>query len=98
MSTVLSAVGEATGLKPDDNVIAQGLLSGAKTKALSYCAAVCESASPELRHLLTTHLEASLAGQERLSKLALNRGWYKATAEPVDLLRQAIKQAQPVVQ
>ena len=98
MTTVLSAVSEATGLKPDDSVIAQGLLTGAKFKAVAYCGAVCESTTPELRHLLSTHLEESLTGQERLSKLVVQRGWYKAQAEPNEMLRQAVQQAKPVLQ
>ncbi|MDF2629602.1 MAG: spore coat protein [Symbiobacteriaceae bacterium] len=98
MSQVLSAVGEATGLKPEDQVIAQGMLQGAKSKASAYCLAICETVTPELRHLLTTHLNDALAGQERLSKLAQSRGWYKAAAEPLELVKQAVKQAQPVLQ
>ncbi|HYF81091.1 MAG TPA: spore coat protein [Symbiobacteriaceae bacterium] len=98
MTTVLSAVGEATGLKPDDQVIAQGMLAGAKSKASAYCLAICETVTPELRHLFTTHLNDALAGQERLSKLVQSRGWYKATAEPAELVKQAVKQAQPVLQ
>ena len=98
MTTVLSAVSEATGLKPDDAVIAQGMLVSAKMKSTAYTTAICETASPELRHLLTTHLNDSLAGHERMTKLAEARGWYKAHSEPAELVRQAIKQAQPVLQ
>ncbi|HWI60208.1 MAG TPA: spore coat protein [Symbiobacteriaceae bacterium] len=98
MTTVLSAVGEATGLKPDDQVIAQGMLVGAKIKSAAYCAAICESVSPDLRHMLTTHMNDSLAGHERLTKLAQQRGWYKAASEPAELVKQAVKQAQPVLQ
>jgi similar to spore coat protein len=97
MSTVLSAVSEATGLKPSDQVIAQGLLAGGKMKVMAYATALCESATPEVRHLLSGHLQAALAGHERMIKLAVKRGWYKADASPQELLAQAVKQAQPVV-
>lgn len=40
MSSVISAIGEAMGMKPDDRVIAEGLLTAAKLKATAYCAAV----------------------------------------------------------
>ncbi|HYF94258.1 MAG TPA: spore coat protein [Symbiobacteriaceae bacterium] len=98
MATVLSAVGEATGLKPDDSVIAQGMLSDAKFKAVAYCGAVCESTTPELRHLLSTHLSEALTGQERLAKMVVQKGWYKAQSEPADLVKQAVQQAKPVLQ
>jgi similar to spore coat protein len=98
MSTVISAVSEATGLKPEDEVIAQGLLAGAKMKAMAYCTALLESATPEVRHLLQTHLQEALAGHERMVHLAVKRGWYKADASPEDLVQQAIQLAQPVLQ
>lgn len=97
MSEVLSAVGEATGLKPNDVVIAHGLLTAAKMKSMAYCGAVLESNTPEVRHLLTTQLQAALAGQERIAKLANERGWYKAQAQPDELLKQALTYAKPVL-
>jgi similar to spore coat protein len=98
MSTVMSAVGEATGLKPNDQVITQALLAGAKIKVMAYAGALVEAATPEVRHMLQEHLQAALAGHERMIKLAMNRGWYKADASPEQLLQQAIQQAQPVIQ
>ena len=97
MSTVLSAVSEATGLKPSDQVIAQGVLAGGKAKVLAYTAALCESATPEVRHLLSGHLQAALAGHERMIKLAVERGWYKVDGTAQELLAQAVEQAQPVL-
>jgi spore coat protein CotF len=98
VSTVLTAVTEATGLKPDDKIIAQGLLQMGKTKALAMCAALCESATPEVRHILQTQLQDCLEGHERMTKLAQKRGWYKADETAEDQLKQAVKLAKPVVQ
>ena len=98
MTTVLSAVGEATGLKPDDKVIAGALLGGAKVKATAYCGAVLESTNPEVRHLFTTHLQEALTAHERLTKLMVQRGWYSADSSAQELLQEAVKQARPVLQ
>lgn len=98
MSTVLSAVGEATGLKPDDKVIAGALLAGAKVKAMAYCGAALESTNPEVRHVFTSHLQASLAAHERMTKLMMQRGWYSADASAQELLQEAVTQAKPVLQ
>lgn len=98
MTAVLTAVGEATGLKPDDAIIAQSLLQMGKTKALTMCAALCEAATPELRHILQNQLQDALEGHERMVKLAQKRGWYKADDSAEDQLKQAVKLAKPVVQ
>jgi spore coat protein CotF len=98
VSEVLSAVGEATGLKPTDNVIAHGLASAAKMKAMAYCQAALEATTPEVRHLLTTQLEAALAGQERIAKIMVERGWYDAQKQPGELLNQALEFSKPVLQ
>lgn len=98
MATMMSAIGEATGMKPDDSVIGLGALTGAKMKAMTYCAALVESISPELRHLLTTHMNEALAEQERMAQMAVSKGWYKATAGADDLVQQAVEQAKPVLQ
>lgn len=97
MSTVMSAIGEAIGMKPDDWVIALGAMSTAKMKAIAYSTAAVESASPDLRHLFTTHLNDALAEHERWTKLAVDRGWYKAYASPEELLRQAVNDARAVM-
>jgi len=98
MSTVMSAIGEAVGMKPDDRVIGEGLLTAAKMKALAYCTAALETASPDLRHILTTHLSDALAEHERCTRLAIERGWYKAYASPEELVAQAVHDGQHVIE
>jgi len=97
MSSVMSAIGEAIGMKPDDRVIALGAMSTTKMKAIAYCTAAVESASPELRHLFTTHMHDALAEHERWTKLAVDRGWYRAYASPDELLRQAVNEARSML-
>lgn len=97
VSTVMSAIGEATGMKPDDRVIALGALAAAKMKTMAYCGALLECASPDLRHLLTTHMNDTLAEHERCTQLAIERDWYKAYAGATELVKQAIQDAQPVL-
>lgn len=98
MSTVISAVGEATGLKPTDEVIAQGLMALGKVKIMTYCTALVESFTPEVRQILGSHLQEALAAHQRMTDLAVKRGWYKADASPHELLQQAVAQAQPLLQ
>lgn len=98
MSTVMSAIGEAIGMKPDDRVIAESLLTAAKVKATAYCAAVLETASPDLRHILMTHLNDALAEHERCTQVAVQRGWYKAYASPDELVGQALRDARNVLE
>ena len=96
--TVMSTIGAATGMKPSDEVIAQGMVSAAKLKAISYCTALLETTTPELRHIFHTHLQNALAEHAQCSKLVIDRGWYKAQAAPQELVAQAVQQAQPVLQ
>lgn len=84
-------------MKPDDRVIALGAMGGAKMKAMAYTAAVLETATPDLRHLLTIHLNDALAEHERCTKLVVDRGWYKAYAGADALVKQAIQEAQPAL-
>jgi|GEM_PF-1251486 len=98
MSTVMSAIGEAIGMKPEDRVIAEGLLTSSKLKATAYLKAVLETASPDLRHILTTHLTDALAEHERCTQLAIQRGWYKAYATPDELVEQALHDAYNVLE
>lgn len=89
MPNIAGTIKELTGLKPDEQTIALGLMSSGKTMAAFYTAAVLESANPELRHLFTTHLNDALQGHERISRLAIERGWYPAQGDPEELVRQA---------
>ncbi len=98
MSTVISALGEAMGMKPEDRVIAEGLLTAAKLKSTAYCTAILETTNPDLRRLLTTHLTDALAEHERCTRLAIERGWYKAYASPDELVGQALKDAREVLE
>lgn len=98
MATVMGAIGEATGVKPDDSVIAMGAIGAAKLKAGFYLTALLESASPELRHLFQTHLQDTINEQHRWADLAIKKGWYKACGTPDDLLQDAYKKAQQALQ
>lgn len=91
MTTVMSAIGEATGMKPGDDIIALGMLSAAKMKAQMYCMTLLEAANPEVRHIFTTHMQDAMAEHERWSKLCVQKGWYRAHSSPQELLQQAIR-------
>jgi spore coat protein CotF len=98
MSTIMSTISEATGMKPGDDVIALGMLTAAKMKAMAYTGAILESVTPELRHIFNTHLQDTLTEHERCTQLAVKRGWYKAHEGASGLLQQAIQDAKPILQ
>ncbi|MGE5672896.1 MAG: spore coat protein [Mycobacterium leprae] len=93
MSTVMSALGEMTGMKPGDDIIVQTGMVTAKSKAQLYLAAILECTNPELRQLFTTHLQDTLAEHQRYTEMALKHGWYKAEAGADQLITQALGQA-----
>ena len=98
MSTVMGAIGNATGMKPDDSVIAGAALSAAKMKAGAYLTCLLETTTPELRQILSTHLQDAITEHQRWSELCIKRGWYKAEAPAEELVAQAVKGATPVLQ
>lgn len=98
MSTVMGAIGEATGMKPSDQVIATGALAAAKMKALFYCQSLLECSTPELRQIMQTHLQEAIAEQQRCADLMIKRGWYQAQADADSLVGQAVQFAQPALQ
>ena len=97
MSTIMSAVGEATGLKPDDSVIATGLMVAAKAGAVAYCTALVSATNPEVRHLFSELMQSSITGEERISKLVTARGWDNPQASPQEMLQNTMKLAKPIV-
>lgn len=89
MSQMLSALGEASGMKPEDDVIGLAAVIGAKAKAKEYLGALLETSTPELRHILASQLQEAITEHEQMAALAIQRGWYKAGASPVELLNQS---------
>lgn len=97
MTTVMSAIGEATGMKPEDKVIGLALMATAQLKAQGYLAGVIAATSSDLRHLLLTHLQDELAGHERAMNLAVKRGWLKPELPAEQWIKMAASDAEAIL-
>ena len=97
MTSVISAVGEATGMKPDDKVIGLSLMAAAQANAKNYLAAVISSTSPDLRHVFMTHLQDEIAAHERATRLAVERGWLRPDLSARDWIKMAASDAETIL-
>ena len=61
-----------------DQVVAMDLLNSAKSGIRNYAMAVTESGTPEIKAILTQHLEESLNMHEIISNYMVAKGWYYA--------------------
>ncbi|MFZ5813699.1 MAG: spore coat protein [Bacillota bacterium] len=98
MTTVMSAIGEATGMKPDDKVIGLGLMAAAASKAQGYLTAALTTTTPELRHVMLTHLQDALNEHEQVTRLAIKKGWFQPHLPVDQLIRESAAFAQPMMQ
>ncbi|MGD6804440.1 spore coat protein [Rossellomorea vietnamensis] len=85
-----------TGMKAlTDQVVATDLLIAAKSGVRNYAMAITETGSPEIKEVMTKHLEEALDLHEKISSYMVERGWYHAydTNEQLDLNLQNIDTA-----
>ncbi|WP_421378203.1 spore coat protein [Bacillus salacetis] len=85
-----------TGMKAlTDQVVAMDLLIAAKSGVRNYAFAVTEAGSPEIKEVLTKHLEEALDLHEQISNYMVERGWYHTfdTNEQINLNLQNINTA-----
>ncbi|MET3195676.1 spore coat protein [Bacillus sp. OAE603] len=70
-----------------DQVVAMDLLISAKSGVRNYAMAVTEAGTPEIKEILTRHLEEALNMHEQLSTYMAEKGWYHAwdTNEQISL-------------
>lgn len=61
-----------------DQVVAMDLLNSAKSGVRNYAMAVTESGTPEIKAILTQHLEESLNMHEIITNYMMEKGWYHA--------------------
>jgi similar to spore coat protein len=59
-----------------DQVIAMDLLIAAKSGVRNYAFAVTESGDPEVKGILTRHLEEAINQHELISQFMMEKGWY----------------------
>ncbi|AEI39411.1 spore coat protein [Paenibacillus mucilaginosus] len=74
MNTILERM---TGLHTmTDQVIAMDLLIAAKSGVRNYAMAVTETATPEIKSILTQHLNEAILLHEQISAYMVERGFY----------------------
>lgn len=61
-----------------DQVIAMDLLISAKSGVRNYAMAVTESGTPEVKEILTRHLEEAIDIHEQISAYLTEKGYYHA--------------------
>lgn len=59
-----------------DQVVAMDLFITVKSGVRNYAMAVTESGTPEIKEMLTRHLEEALDMHEQLSEYMEEKGWY----------------------
>ncbi|KAA0546969.1 spore coat protein [Bacillus sp. BGMRC 2118] len=59
-----------------DQVIAMDLLNSAKSGVRNYAMAATESGTPEIKEILTRHLEEAIDMHEQISNYMIKKGWY----------------------
>lgn len=61
-----------------DQVVAMDLLIAAKSGVRNYAMAVTEAGTPEIKEMLTRHLEEAIELHERVSDYLVEKEWYHA--------------------
>lgn len=61
-----------------DQVVAMDLLIAAKSGVRNYAMAVTEAGTPEIKEMLTRHLEEAIEIHERVSAYMVEKEWYHA--------------------
>ncbi len=61
-----------------DQIVAMDLLIAAKSGVRNYAMAVTEAGTPEIKELLTRHLEEAIEMHEQVSGYIVEKGWYHA--------------------
>lgn len=70
-----------------DQIVAMDLLIAAKNGVRNYAMAVTEAGTPEVKEMLTRHLDEAIEMHEQVSGYAVEKGWYHAwdTKEQIQL-------------
>lgn len=80
-----------------DQDIVNEMLKDSKTGLNGLTMALTEAANPQLRLLLTDHLNMCIEDHFKLSDMAIQKKWYKADLEPMAMLQEDIKSAQMMI-
>lgn len=79
-----------------DDQIVTDMMNSAKQGIRSYAWAISETATPELRDVLTQQLTAAIRAHETISNFVMKKGLYHAY-NPQEQIQMDIKNAQQVL-
>lgn len=82
-----------SGIKINDQVIANDALMVLKGAAVAYLGATLESATPEVRRMYSDYLTQCITAHEGMTALSLKKGWYKPYLAPEDQIAESYRQA-----
>ena len=82
----------------NDEVIADSMLSSAKSAADAYLNATMLTPTPELRAIYGSSLNQIIGGHSALVELTVNRGWEKPYTSPMQQLTEAYNKSKMVVE
>lgn len=92
-----SILGEATGTESMDQILCANAIGAASASAMAYLNACVAATTPEVKRLYADYLTQTLAGQQPLTELALNKGWIHPYDSPQEQLTIAYHKAQEAV-
>jgi len=81
----------------DERSIANEMLMGSKLAAQAYLIAILETATPELKAMLSNNFNQIIAAHSAMTELSINRGWYKPYDAPVQQLAETFKNSMSFV-
>lgn len=96
MASLLNAIFGNDVTNMNNEVIANDMLAGSKTAAVTYLNATLECATPELRRLYMQYCNQAVQSHESITALAVQRNWYKPYEDPVIQLSETYKQSSSV--
>lgn len=78
-----------------DQIVATDLLISAKSGIRNYAMAITETGNPEIKEIISRHLDEALDMHEIISSYMIEKGWYHAwdTNEQINLNLQNINTA-----
>lgn len=62
----------------NEQMIAAEFLASAKASMKNYASSIAETASPEVRNILKTHLNDAICVHEKLTEYMIKKGFYNA--------------------
>jgi spore coat protein CotF len=81
----------------NDEVITSNMLASAKGAADAYFNATMTSSTPELRAVYGANLNQVIGGHSALTELVIKKEWEKPYVEPTEMLSDAYKKSENVI-